>query len=51
MTTGPAVLALVLVAANLDLLPPTGITLVALPMKIHGGSGGPLRAMAIVEER
>src|SRR5437867_424525 len=37
--------------ANLELLPPTGITVVALPMKIAGGSGGPLRAIAIVEER
>jgi kynurenine formamidase len=45
MITGPAVLALFVAA------PPTGITLVALPMKIHGGSGGPLRAIAIVEER
>jgi kynurenine formamidase len=37
--------------ANLEQLPPTGITVVALPMKIAGGSGGPLRAIAIVEER
>jgi kynurenine formamidase len=35
--------------ANLEQLPPTGITVVALPMKIKGGSGGPLRAIAIVE--
>ncbi|HVH41959.1 MAG TPA: cyclase family protein [Labilithrix sp.] len=33
---------------NLDQLPATGATVVALPMKIRGGSGGPLRAMAIV---
>ncbi|MET0153344.1 MAG: cyclase family protein [Candidatus Binatia bacterium] len=37
--------------ANLERLPPTGITVVALPMKIAGGSGGPLRAIAIVEEK
>jgi kynurenine formamidase len=37
--------------ANLDLLPPTGVTVVALPMKIAGGSGGPLRAIAIIEEQ
>jgi kynurenine formamidase len=34
--------------ANLEQLPPTGATLVALPMKIAGGSGGPLRAVAFV---
>ncbi|AKU97325.1 Kynurenine formamidase [Labilithrix luteola] len=34
--------------ANLDQLPATGTTVVALPMKIKGGSGGPLRAVAIV---
>lgn len=33
---------------NLDRLPPTGAILVALPMKIEGGSGGPLRAIALV---
>lgn len=32
----------------LDRLPPRGATLIALPMKIKGGSGGPLRAIAIV---
>ena len=37
--------------ANLEQLPPTGITVVALPMKIKGGSGGPLRAIAIVEAK
>lgn len=37
--------------ANLERLPPTGITVVALPMKIAGGSGGPLRAIAIIEQR
>jgi kynurenine formamidase len=34
--------------AALDALPPTGATLLALPMKIAGGSGGPLRAVAIL---
>lgn len=33
---------------NLEALPPTGAIVVALPMKIEGGSGGPLRAVAIV---
>ena len=32
----------------LDRLPATGAVLVALPMKIGGGSGAPLRALAIV---
>lgn len=35
--------------ANLDELPESGFTVVALPMKIRGGSGGPLRIIAIVE--
>lgn len=33
---------------NLDSVPATGATVAALPMKIEGGSGGPLRAVAIV---
>ena len=33
---------------NLDQLPPTGATVIALPMKIEGGSGAPLRAVALV---
>ena len=33
---------------NLDQLPATGAIVVALPMKIAGGSGGPLRAIAMV---
>jgi kynurenine formamidase len=33
---------------NLDRLPARGATVVALPMKIEGGSGGPLRAIALV---
>jgi kynurenine formamidase len=32
----------------LERLPPTGAYIVALPMKIGGGSGAPLRAMAIL---
>lgn len=34
--------------ANLDRLPPRGATVIALPMKIAGGSGGPLRIVALV---
>jgi len=33
---------------SLDQLPPTGSIVIALPMKIEGGSGGPLRAVAMV---
>lgn len=36
--------------ANLDQLPETGFVVIALPMKIAGGSGGPLRIVAIVPE-
>jgi len=36
--------------AGLDELPPAGFTVVALPIKIRGGSGGPLRAIAILPE-
>ena len=32
--------------ANLDQLPVRGFTVIALPMKIAGGSGGPLRIIA-----
>lgn len=32
----------------LDQLPPKGAIIMALPMKIRGGSGGPLRAVALV---
>ena len=32
--------------ADMSELPPTGATVVALPMKIEGGSGGPLRIVA-----
>lgn len=34
--------------ANLDSLPATGVYVVALPVKIRGGSGGPLRIVARV---
>ncbi|MGA8853397.1 MAG: cyclase family protein [Christiangramia sp.] len=33
--------------ANLEKLPATGFQIIALPMKIKGGSGGPLRIIAI----
>ena len=36
--------------ANLDGLPATGVYVVALPVKIRGGSGGPLRIIARVVE-
>ena len=35
---------------GLEALPPTGAYLVALPMKIERGSGGPLRAVAFVPD-
>lgn len=34
--------------ANLDQLPVKGFYVIALPIKIKGGSGGPLRAVAVV---
>ena len=36
--------------ANLDKLPSYGFSLVALPMKIAGGSGAPTRIVAVIEE-
>ncbi len=36
---------------GLDALPATGALLLALPIKIEGGSGGPLRAVALVPRR
>ena len=33
---------------NLDALPATGALLIALPMKIEGGSGGPVRVVAMI---
>lgn len=35
---------------NLDRLPPTGAVVIAAPLKIVGGSGSPLRVLALVEE-
>ena len=37
--------------AALEQLPARGFWLVALPMKIGGGSGGPLRAVALIPAR
>jgi kynurenine formamidase len=37
--------------ANLDELPPLDFKVFALPMKIKGGSGAPLRAMALVTKK
>lgn len=37
--------------AGLDRLPATGATLIALPIKVAGGSGGPVRAVALVPRR
>jgi len=34
--------------ANLEKLPPTGATLIALPMKIKGGTGAPTRIIAML---
>jgi len=36
--------------AALDQLPPTGAYAIALPMKIKGGSGAPLRIVAWIGE-
>ncbi len=36
--------------AHLDLLPSDKFTVIALPMKIAGGSGGPCRIVAVVDE-
>lgn len=37
--------------ANLDKLPARGFSVIALPMKIKGGSGGPLRIVAAIADR
>lgn len=37
--------------ANLDKLPTKGALVIALPMKIKGGSGGPLRIIAVLPEQ
>lgn len=34
--------------ANVDRLPPSGATIIALPIKIEGGSGGPARIIAVL---
>jgi kynurenine formamidase len=34
--------------ANVDRLPPSGATLIALPIKLEGGSGGPARIIALL---
>jgi kynurenine formamidase len=34
--------------ANLDLLPATGACIIALPMKLRGGSGSPTCVLALV---
>ena len=36
--------------ANLDKVPVTGAQIIALPMKIKGGSGGPLRIIALLPD-
>lgn len=36
--------------ANLDQLPPTGFTVCAFPLKVVGGSAGPSRVVALVED-
>jgi kynurenine formamidase len=36
--------------ANLDHLPETGALLIALPMKIKGGTGGPVRIVAVLPD-
>jgi kynurenine formamidase len=36
--------------ADMSALPPTGSTIIALPMMIEGGSGGPLRIVAHLAE-
>ncbi len=36
---------------NLDALPATGAVLIAAPLKIKGGTGSPLRVLALVEEQ
>ena len=37
--------------ANLDQLPEQGFTVIALPMKIRGGSGGPVRIVAVLAQQ
>jgi kynurenine formamidase len=37
--------------ASMDRLPPTGTLLIALPMKIGGGSGAPVRVVAVIPKK
>jgi kynurenine formamidase len=37
--------------ANLDEVPATGAHVIAMPMKIKGGSGAPLRIIALIPDR
>lgn len=37
--------------ANLDLLPPRGARMIAFPMKIQGGTGGPVRIIATIPSK
>jgi kynurenine formamidase len=36
---------------NVDALPPTGARIIALSMKIAGGSGGPVRVVALLPRK
>jgi kynurenine formamidase len=36
---------------NLDQLPATGASIIALPIKIEGGSGGPVRVIALIPKK
>jgi kynurenine formamidase len=49
-TTLPAGLFHVENVANLDQLPPTGAFIIAAPIKLEGGSGGPVRVFAILPD-
>ena len=37
--------------ASLDNVPPTGATLMAMPLKTRGGSGGPVRVVVFVPKK
>jgi kynurenine formamidase len=37
--------------ANLDRVPTTGALVIALPMKIKGGTGGPVRIVAVLPDK
>lgn len=49
-TTLPAGLFHVENVANLDKLPPTGAFIIAAPIKLEGGSGGPVRVFAVLPD-